>query len=211
MNELEHETQFYLISPPRIENIDNFLKDLDKVIAAELVSSFQLRLKDIENRDIVLMGKKIVPILQDAGIAVIINDNAKIARDLHADGVHLGQEDGTILEARKILGKDGIIGRTCHSSKHLAMAAAEEGADYVAFGAFFPTQTKEVAHQADTELLYWWQNIMEIPCVAIGGINAQNVRPIADAGADFVAVSGAIWNHEKGISQALQEFKEALQ
>lgn len=204
-------TQIYLISPPRIDDIDAFLNQLDEVIAAGVISVFQLRLKDIENREIVLMGKKIVPKLQEAGIAVIINDNPRIAKDLHADGVHLGQEDGDINEARKLLGKDAIIGITCHNSKHLGMEAAENGADYVAFGAFYPTQTKEVIHHAEIEILEWWQDIMEIPCVAIGGINFDNALPIINAGADFIAISSGVWNYEGGIKAALQKFQTLIE
>ncbi len=204
-------TQIYLISPPRIDDVDAFLNQLDEVIAAGVVSVFQLRLKDIENREIVLMGKKIVPKLQEAGIAVIINDNPRIAKDLHADGVHLGQEDGDINEARKLLGKDTIIGATCHNSKHLGMEAAEAGADYVAFGAFYPTQTKEVIHHAEIEILEWWQDIMEIPCVAIGGINIDNALPIINAGADFIAISSGVWNYEGGIKAALQKFQTLIE
>lgn len=204
-------TQIYLISPPRIDYIDAFLNQLDEVIAAGVISVFQLRLKDIENREIVLMGKKIVPKLQEAGIAVIINDNPRIAKDLHADGVHLGQEDGDINEARKLLGKDAIIGATCHNSKHLGMEAAEAGADYVAFGAFYPTQTKEVIHHAEIEILQWWQDIMEIPCVAIGGINIDNALPIINAGADFIAISSGVWNYEGGIKAALQKFQTLIE
>lgn len=204
-------TQIYLISPPRIDDVDAFLNQLDEVIAAGVVSVFQLRLKDIENREIVLMGKKIVPKLQEAGIAVIINDNPRIAKDLHADGVHLGQEDGDFNEARKLLGKDAIIGVTCHNSKHLGMEAAEKGADYVAFGAFYPTQTKEVIHHAEIEILKWWQDIMEIPCVAIGGINIDNALPIINAGADFIAISSGVWNYEGGIKAALQKFQTLIE
>lgn len=204
-------TQIYLISPPRIDDIDAFLNQLDEVIAAGVISVFQLRLKRIENREIVLMGKKIVPKLQEAGIAVIINDNPRIAKDLHADGVHLGQEDGDIVEARKLLGKDAIIGATCHNSKHLGMEAAERGADYVAFGAFYPTQTKEVIHHADIEILEWWQDIMEIPCVAIGGINIDNALPIINAGADFIAISSGVWNYEGGIKAALKKFQTLIE
>ena len=201
-------TQIYLISPPHIEDINNFKHLLEGVIAADAISVFQLRLKDITNRDYVLTAKQIFPMLQEAGIACIINDNANVARDTKADGVHLGQEDGYVAEARAILGKDRIIGRTCHNSRHLAMIAAEEGVDYVAFGAFYPTTTKEVKYHAEPELLDWWQDLMEIPCVAIGGINAQNALPIINAGADFIAVSSAVWSHKDGVEVALKELKQ---
>lgn len=203
-------TQIYLISPPKIDDIDSFCILLDEVIASGVVSVFQLRLKDIQNRDIVLAGKKIVPKLQEAGIAVIINDNARIAKDLHADGVHLGQSDGSVSEARALLGRDATIGVTCHNSRHLAMEAAEKGADYVAFGAFFPTQTKEISHNAGPEILTWWQDLMEIPCVAIGGINALNAAPLAKAGADFIAVSSCVWQSPMGVKAALIELATAI-
>lgn len=203
-------TQIYLISPPKIDDIDAFCTLLDEVIASGVVSVFQLRLKDIQNRDIVLAGKKIVPKLQEAGIAVIINDNARIAKDLHADGVHLGQTDGSVTEVRALLGRDAIIGVTCHNSRHLAMEAAERGADYVAFGAFYPTTTKEVVHHAEPEILTWWQDLMEIPCVAIGGIKQENAAPIIKAGADFIAVSSCIWQSPKGVKAALLELSKVV-
>lgn len=203
-------TQIYLISPPKIPDVILFKKSLEEVITSNSVTVFQLRLKDIENRDIVKIGKEIVPMLQAAGIAVIINDNPNIARDLHADGVHLGQKDGSIDEARKILGKDAIIGRTCHNSRHLAMEAADKGADYVAFGAFYPTETKDVKYHAEPEILTWWQDLMETPCVAIGGINLENALPIINAGADFIAVSSGVWNYEGGVNAALLKFQTLI-
>lgn len=203
-------TQIYLISPPKITDVILFKKSLEEVITSNSVTVFQLRLKDIENRDIVKIGKEIVPMLQAAGIAVIINDNPNIARDLHADGVHLGQKDGSIDEARKILGKDAIIGRTCHNSRHLAMEAADKGADYVAFGAFYPTETKDVKFHAEPEILTWWQDLMETPCVAIGGINLENALPIINAGADFIAVSSGVWNYEGGVNAALLKFQTLI-
>lgn len=206
-----HETQLYLISPPQIGNLDEFLRTLDEIAQAGVVSSFQLRLKDIENRDIAKMGKPIFELLQGAGIACIMNDHAKLARDTHADGVHFGQEDGTLAEARGILGNSAIIGITCHASRHLAMSAAEQGADYVAFGAFYDTTTKETPHRPDLETLSWWQDVMEIPCVAIGGINAHNALPIIKAGADFIAVSSCVWNNPKGAKAAVLELHEILE
>lgn len=204
-------TQLYLISPPKIENISEFSKTLEEIAQKNLISSFQLRLKDIENRDIAKIGKELFPILQNAGIACIMNDHSRLARDTHADGVHLGQSDDTIKEAREILGKDAIIGRTCHNSRHLAMEAAEQGADYVAFGAFFPTETKETNNTPpDLELLAWWQDFMEIPVVAIGGINSKNAQEIINARADFIALSSGVWKHPKGAIFALEELNEII-
>lgn len=206
-----HETQLYLISPPVIENLAEYLKLLEEIANTGAVASFQLRLKNIENRDIAKLGKPIFELLQAAGVACIMNDHARLARDTHADGVHLGQSDGTIAEARSVLSKDAIIGVTCHASRHLAMQAAEKGADYVAFGAFFDTPTKATEHRADLDKLNWWQQMMEIPCVAIGGINAQNALPIIKAGADFIAVSSCVWNNPKGAKAAVLELNEILE
>ncbi|MEL7454133.1 MAG: thiamine phosphate synthase, partial [Pseudomonadota bacterium] len=152
-------------------------------------------------------NKASVPIAQAAGVAVFINDAADIAAETGADGVHLGQEDGTVKEARTLLGPDAIIGVTCHDSRHLAMVAGEAGADYVAFGAFYPTTTKTVAYHAHPELLTWWQELMEIPCVAIGGITHQNAEPLARAGADFLAVSAGVWAHPDGPAAAVGIFQ----
>ncbi|KAF0106543.1 MAG: thiamine-phosphate pyrophosphorylase [Hyphomonadaceae bacterium] len=203
-------SQLYLISPPKIDDVLKFQKTLDEIIAVGEIACFQLRLKEIENRDIAKIGKEIFPILQDAGIACIMNDNARLARDTHADGVHLGQSDGTIKEAREILGKDATIGVTCHNSTHLGLVAAEQGADYVAFGAFYETQTKISAPRAELEILKWWQDVMEIPCVAIGGITPENALPIINAGADFIAVSSAIWNNPQGPAQAVIKYNEVV-
>jgi thiamine-phosphate pyrophosphorylase len=141
-------------------------------------------------------------------VAFIVNDSISLAKRLGADGVHLGQEDGSVAEARDRLGRDAQIGVTCHASRHLAMDAGEAGADYVAFGAFHPTTTKQVEHHAEPEVLAWWQSIFEIPCVAIGGITPDNCRELADAGADFLAVSGAVWNGDE--VAAMAAFARAL-
>lgn len=204
-------SQLYLISPPRIDDVPKFQKTLDEIIAAGQIACFQLRLKEIENRDIAKIGKEIFPILQNAGIACIMNDNARLARDVHADGVHLGQNDGTIKEAREILGQDATIGVTCHNSTHLGLVAAEKGADYVAFGAFYETQTKTQAPRAELETIIWWQDVMEIPCVAIGGITPENALPIINAGADFIAVSSSVWNYPSGPAQAVIKFNELFE
>jgi len=204
----ENKTQLYLISPPKIDDILTFQKTLDEIVKAGEIACFQLRLKDIENRDIAKLGKEIFPILQNAGIACLMNDNPRLARDTHADGVHLGQSDGTIKEAREILGKDTTIGVTCHNSTHLGLVAAEQGADYVAFGAFYETATKIGAPRAEPQILTWWQDVMEIPSVAIGGITSENALPIINAGADFIAVSSGVWNNPAGAAQAVITFNE---
>jgi thiamine-phosphate pyrophosphorylase len=146
---------------------------------------------------------------QQRGIAVLLNDRPDLAFETGCDGVHIGQDDATYAEARKALG-DGIIGVTCHDSRHLAMEAGEQGADYVAFGAFFPTGTKEPKATADIELLHWWSDLMTVPCVAIGGITVDNCRPLVEAGADFLAVSGGVWNHPEGPAAAVKAFNRVL-
>ena len=123
---------------------------------------------------------------------------------------NLGQGDGDPREARRLLGPDAQIGVTCHASRHLAMEAGEAGADYVAFGAFFPTTTKTVEHHAKPEILSWWQGLFELPCVAIGGITPDNAAPLIEAGADFLAVSGAVWNHPEGPATAVRAFAALL-
>jgi thiamine-phosphate pyrophosphorylase len=141
-------------------------------------------------------------------VAFIVNDSIALAKRIGADGVHLGQEDGTVADAREALGRDAQIGVTCHDSRHLAMDAGEAGADYVAFGAFFPTTTKEVSHRAELDTLIWWQQIFEIPCVAIGGITPDNCAPLIEAGADFLAVSGAVWGGDE--TEAVRAFAKAM-
>ena len=137
-----------------------------------------------------------------------MNDSIALAKRLKADGVHLGQGDGEPSEARQELGREAQIGVTCHASKHLAMEAGEAGADYVAFGAFFPSTTKETQHTADLELVEWWSHLFEIPSVAIGGITPENCAALAKAGADFLAVSGAVWNGDE--SAAIKAFAKVL-
>jgi thiamine-phosphate pyrophosphorylase len=144
----------------------------------------------------------------DRDVAFIVNDSIALAKRLGADGVHLGQKDGTVGEARDKLGRTAQIGVTCHASRHLAMEAGEAGADYVAFGAFFPTTTKAVEHHAEPEILTWWQTLFELPCVAIGGITPDNCAPLIAAGADFLAVSGAVWNGDA--ANAMRAFEAAM-
>jgi thiamine-phosphate pyrophosphorylase len=143
-------------------------------------------------------------------VAFIVNDSVALAKRLKADGVHLGQGDGDVSEARELLGRDAQIGVTCHNSRHLAMEAAEAGADYVAFGAFYPTQTKSVEHIADLDTLQKWSLVTEVPCVAIGGITADNAKPLIDGGADFIAVSNAVWTHPQGSAEAVKAFNALL-
>ncbi|MFZ4069875.1 MAG: thiamine phosphate synthase [Caulobacterales bacterium] len=197
--------RLYLITPPRLA-VDDFVPALRAALAAGDVASVQLRLKDVGDEAILAAGAKLGPIIQDAGGAFLVNDRPDLAAALSADGVHIGQTDAPYRQARQAVGASGVVGVTCHSSRHLAMQAAEAGADYVAFGAFYPTATKAAPAFAELEMLEWWQALMEIPCVAIGGITVANAEPLVRAGADFLAVSGGVWGHADGPAAAVAGF-----
>ena len=196
--------RLYLISPPRL-SAANFLGPLKEALKGGDVASFQLRLKDISDEEIRRAVDTLRPVVQAAGAAFILNDRPDLAAELGCDGVHIGQEDASYAQARRLL-PGGIVGVTCHDSRHLAMEAGEAGADYVAFGAFFPTQTKEPKTKADIELLRWWSEVMVVPCVAIGGITIQNAPILVEAGADFLAVSAGVWEHPDGPADAVRQF-----
>lgn len=200
--------QLYLISPPAIDA--EFAAKLEAALAAGPVAAFQLRLKGIDDHAIAALAPPLQAICAAADVAFIVNDSIGLAKRIGADGVHLGQDDGDPRDARRQLGPQAQIGVTCHDSRHLAMEAGEAGADYVAFGSFYPTTTKEVRHQADPALLGWWSTLFEIPCVAIGGITVETAGDLARAGADFVAVSGAVWNDPAGPADAVRAFAAAL-
>ncbi len=200
--------RLYLITPPRLDPA-GFRDTLAAALDAGDVACLQLRLKDATPEDVKRAVDALLPVAQARDVAFILNDDAALAARLGCDGAHLGQSDGDHAGARKLL--DGrILGITCHASRHLAMEAGELGADYVAFGAFFPTDTKETVHTADTELLAWWSEMMEVPCVAIGGITAANCAPLVRAGADFLAVVGAVWNHPDGAASGLRAMNAAI-
>lgn len=200
--------RLYLISPPRIAPTD-FAGVLKDTLKGGDVASFQLRLKDISDDEIRRATDILRPVVQGAGAAFIINDRPDLAAELGCDGVHVGQDDASYAEARAAL-PNGIVGVTCHDSRHLAMEAGEAGADYVAFGAFFPTRTKEPKTQADIDLLRWWGEVMVVPSVAIGGITIANARQLVEAGADFIAVSAGVWEHPDGPQAAVREFNALL-
>jgi thiamine-phosphate pyrophosphorylase len=163
-------------------------------------------MKDVSDNEILRAAEIIMPIAQDRDVAFIINDRPDLAHMLRADGVHIGREDTPYDEAREIVGKNAIVGVTCHNSRDLAFAAGEAGADYIAFGAFFPTETKIPKATADIELLQWWAETMTVPVVAIGGITTDNAKPLIDAGADFLAVSAGVWNYKNGPQAAVKAF-----
>lgn len=200
--------QLYLISP--LEVGGNFPASLEAALSAGPVAAFQFRVKEIDQHEAARLAAPLQEICARHDVAFIVNDSVSLAKRIKADGVHLGQDDGDPREAREILGRDAQIGVTCHNSRHLAMEAAEAGADYVAFGAFFPTTTKEVKHQADLETLEMWSQFTEVPCVAIGGITPDNAKMVIDSGADFIAVSGAVWNHPEGPAAAVKAFNALL-
>jgi thiamine-phosphate pyrophosphorylase len=196
--------RLYLISPPRLARND-FASVLKDALKGGDVASFQLRLKDAGDDEIRRTTDILRPIVQAAGAAFILNDRPDLAAELGCDGVHVGQQDAPYAEARRLLPK-GIVGVTCHDSRHLAMEAGEAGADYVAFGAFFPTATKEPKTRADLELLRWWAQMMVVPVVAIGGITVGNAPALVEAGADFLAVAAGVWEHAQGPREAVRQF-----
>lgn len=200
--------QLYLISPATVTT--GFADTLRAALDGGPVAAFQLRLKGISADEIARLAEPLQRLCADREVAFIVNDSMTLAKRLGADGVHLGQGDGDPREARALLGPAAQIGVTCHDSRHLAMEAGEAGTDYVAFGAFYPTATKDTQHRPDPSILSWWTTLFELPCVAIGGITAENASPLVAAGADFLAVSSAIWAHPEGPGAGVAAFAPAL-
>lgn len=199
--------RLYLITPPRLPA--DFPETLAAALDAGDVACLQLRLKDAAPDDVKRAIDALMPVAQSRDVAFLLNDDALLAAKLGCDGAHIGQQDGDHAAARMAL--DGrILGITCHASRHLAMRAGEMGSDYVAFGAFFPTNTKDTVHTATSGLLEWWSEMMEIPCIAIGGITAANCAPLVRAGADFLAVVGAVWNHPEGAAVGVHAMNAAI-
>jgi len=198
----------YLISPLDVDG--DFSDRLTAALDAGPVAAFQFRVKGLEQHEAARLAEPLQAICAVRDVAFIVNDDVALAKRLNADGVHLGQGDGDPRDARRELGANAQIGVTCHASRHMAMQAGEAGADYVAFGAFYATTTKAVEHHAEPEILEWWQGMFELPCVAIGGITVDNARVLVDAGADFLAVSGAVWAHPDGPAAAVQAFSKLL-
>jgi thiamine-phosphate pyrophosphorylase len=190
-------TQLYLISPLDVSG--DFPQRLERALEAggDVVTAFQFRVKGLDQHEAAALAEPLQAICAAHEVAFIVNDSIALAKRLKADGVHLGQGDGDVREAREELGREAQIGVTCHASRHLALEAGEAGADYVAFGAFYPSETKETEHRAELDLLEWWHEMVEIPSVAIGGITPANCGPLVRAGADFLAVSGAVWSGDE--------------
>lgn len=204
----EPNCQLYLISPQDAGG--TFPDRLERALKAGegVATAFQFRVKDVDQHEAARLAAPLQEICAAHDVAFIVNDSVALAKRLNADGVHLGQSDGDIREAREELGREAQIGVTCHASRHLAMEAGDAGADYVAFGAFFPSETKASDHKPEIEIVEWWSNLFELPCVAIGGITPDNCKALVDAGADFLAVSHAIWGGDE--VAAMQAFKKAL-
>lgn len=201
--------QLYLISPLDVSG--DFPEQLARALDAGPVAAFQLRLKGLDEHEAAALAKPLQELCAARDVTFIVNDSVSLAKRIGADGVHLGQDDGDVREARERLGKDAQIGVTCHGSRHLALEAAEAGADYVAFGAFYPTTTKQVSHEARPALLRWWHVWAELPSVAIGGITLDNAAPLIEAGADFLAVSAGVWQHPQGPEAAVAGFARLMQ
>lgn len=199
--------QLYLISPPTLDA--SFGERLKRALDAGPVAAFQLRLKGADEHAIAALAEPLQRVCAEADVAFIVNDSIALAKRLGADGVHLGQSDGDPREAREVLGREAQIGVTCHDSRHLAMEAGEAGADYVAFGAFYPTTTKPSEYRPDPAILTWWQTLFGAPCVAIGGITPENAPPLVEAGADFIAVCNAIWGGDE--TAAVRAFMDILE
>ncbi|MGI4733080.1 MAG: thiamine phosphate synthase [Janthinobacterium lividum] len=198
--------QLYLVSP--LEVAGGFPDRLARALDAGPVAAFQFRVKGVDQHEAARLAEPLQAICAARDVAFLVNDSISLAKRLGADGVHLGQDDGDPREARELLGPAAQIGVTCHDSRHLAMEAGEGGADYVAFGAFFPTTTKDTTHRPDPVILSWWSAVFELPCVAIGGITPANAAPLVAAGADFLAVSAAVWGGDE--ADAIRAFGAVL-
>jgi len=199
--------RLYLVSPQDVGG--SFPDRLKAALEPGLTAAFQLRVKDVDEHPLARLAEPLQRICADAGVAFIVNDSVALAKRLGADGVHLGQSDGDVREARAVLGPAAQIGRTCHDSRHFAMQAGEDGADYVAFGAFYPTTTKPSNYRPEPAILSWWSALFELPCVAIGGITPANAEPLVKAGADFIAVVQAVWGKEDPAA-AVRAFEKVL-
>ena len=202
--------RLYLVTPPHFDPTA-FAEGLAAALDVGDVACVQLRMKDAEDDAIRRAIDVLLPVAGGRDVAFILNDRPDLAAEMGCDGTHVGQDDTPYQEARRLLGPDAIVGVTCHDSRHLAIAAADQGADYVAFGAFYPTNTKDAKFCAPVEILSDWSAVTIVPCVAIGGITAENCAPLVRAGADFLAVVSAVWNHPQGPAVAVREFIAAIE
>lgn len=202
--------RLYLITPSSLPDPAAFAETLARTLDAGDVAALQIRLKEVDDATVRRLVDLLRPVAQDRDVAVVLNDRPDLAAETGCDGVHVGQDDTPYAEARRLVGPDAIVGVTCHDSRHLAMVAAEQGADYVAFGAFYDTATKTPKTRASLDLLSWWQEMMTTPCVAIGGITPDNARPLVEAGADFLAVSAGVWNWPDGPEEAVRRLNAVM-
>ncbi len=200
--------ELYLLTPPKIDA--SFADTLARTLDAGPVMALQLRLKDHSIDEIRALAPELIKTCHQRGVSVIMNDDPALAVELGCDGVHIGQDDASQKEARAAVGPKGLVGVTCHDSRHLAMVAGERGADYVAFGSVYETATKTPKSSAPLELFSWWRELFEIPSVAIGGITPDNAQAVIDAGADVLAVSGGVWNWPDGPESACAAFSHLL-
>lgn len=201
--------RLYLITPPRLEPV-RFRDSLAEALDGGDVACVQLRLKDVDDDGIRRAVEILLPVAQQREAALLLNDRPDLAAETGCDGVHIGQQDGTYEDARAIVGDDAIVGVTCHDSRHLAIVAADQGADYVAFGAFFPTATKDAIGHPGLDILEWWNELVVVPSVAIGGITIGNCTDVIRAGADFLAVLSAVWDHGDGPGAAVSAFNARI-
>ena len=199
----------YLITPPKLAPVP-FADLLAAALDAGDVAAVQLRLKDASDSDWRHAIDVLRPVTQSRGVAFLLNDRAELVRETGCDGAHVGQEDMPARTARQVMGPEATLGVTCKGSRDLAMQAGEDGADYVAFGAFYPSSTKDVSALADPEILQWWSEMMELPSCAIGGITPENCAPLVRAGADFLAVVGCVWNHPDGPAAGVRALNAAI-
>lgn len=215
MSENQQRCRLYLITPPQFE-ISEFIENVKRAFDGGDIACLQLRMKDenmktASDDKIKNAAENLLPICKERKISLIINDSAKLAKETGADGVHIGEkQDGTVEEARAIMEKNMIIGASCYDSRDRAMNAGEAGADYVAFGAFYPTQTKTPKGHPTPEILEWWSVYTTVPCVAIGGIKPENAVPLIKAGADFIAVVTGVWNHEGGAGAGVKAYNDVI-
>lgn len=199
----------YLITPPSLDPAP-FADLLAAALDAGDVAAVQLRLKDVDDAVWKRAIDALRPVCQTRGVAFLLNDRADLVRATGSDGVHVGQDDRPARDARRLIGPDLTLGVTCKGSRDLAMQAGEDGADYVAFGAFYPSTTKQVTGLLDPEILVWWSGMMELPCCAIGGITPANCAPLVRAGADFLAVVGCVWSHPDGPAAGVRALNTAI-
>jgi thiamine-phosphate pyrophosphorylase len=209
MADVDEGCQLYLITPPAFEP-SALAERLKAALGGGPVACLQIRLKDVDDDKVKRAAEALLPVCHEHGVPVLMNDRPDLALLTGCDGVHVGQDDTSFKDARRILGPDAMIGVTCKASPHLAIEAAEAGTDYVAFGAFFDTDTKQATASATTEILEWWSQLSPIPSVAIGGITADNCGPLVEAGVDFLAVVGSVWNHSYGEAAAVKAFEKAM-